>query len=123
MVCAVVRGCLGYCVAYSQDALSGNGDVLADDVKRVCKKRAIFRHPSAITREQREAQSGHKSCVVWFTGLSGAGKSTLANAVAQRLHWMGYHTFVLERVWHITAYNTTSKTFNDCCLTHSGFTN
>ena len=96
MVCAVVRGCLGYCVAYSQDALSGNGDVLADDVKRVCKKRAIFRHPSAITREQREAQSGHKSCVVWFTGLSGAGKSTLANAVAQRLHWMGYHTFVLD---------------------------
>lgn len=60
------------------------------------EKRLVFSHRSAITREQREAQSGHKSCVVWFTGLSGAGKSTLANAVAQRLHWMGYRTFVLD---------------------------
>ena len=32
---------------------------------------------------QREALFGHKSAVIWFTGLSGSGKSTVANALEQ----------------------------------------
>lgn len=35
-------------------------------------------------------------CVLWFTGLSGSGKSTTANALEQRLHQMGYHTYILD---------------------------
>jgi adenylylsulfate kinase len=51
---------------------------------------------ATLTRERREAQNGHKSCVLWFTGLSGAGKSTLAHAVEEQLHQLGCRTFVLD---------------------------
>ncbi len=40
--------------------------------------------------------NGHRSLVVWFTGLSGSGKSTLSHAVEQRLHEIGCRTFVLD---------------------------
>jgi adenylylsulfate kinase len=53
-------------------------------------------HHATVTRERREAQNGHKSCVLWFTGLSGAGKSTLAHAVEEQLHQLGCRTFVLD---------------------------
>ncbi len=47
-------------------------------------------------RADREQLNGHKSAVLWFTGLSGAGKSTLAHAVAKRLHDSGARTYVLD---------------------------
>jgi adenylylsulfate kinase len=50
----------------------------------------------AVSRDQRQSQSGHRSFVVWFTGLSGSGKSTLANAVESQLHAMGCRTFVFD---------------------------
>jgi adenylylsulfate kinase len=53
-------------------------------------------HQSEITREQRELQNGHRSCVLWFTGLSGSGKSTLAHSLEEQLHKMGCRTFVLD---------------------------
>lgn len=53
-------------------------------------------HHATVTRERREQLNGHKSCVLWFTGLSGAGKSTLAHAVEEQLHLLGCHTFVLD---------------------------
>ncbi len=53
-------------------------------------------HHATVTRGRREAQNGHKSCVLWFTGLSGAGKSTLAHAVEEQLHQLGCRTFVLD---------------------------
>lgn len=53
-------------------------------------------HPPAVTRAEREHLNGHRSAVLWFTGLSGAGKSTLAHAVESRLHQMGCHTFVFD---------------------------
>lgn len=56
----------------------------------------ILWHKATLTREQRETLNGHKSCVLWFTGLSGAGKSTLAHAVEQELHIRGCRTFVLD---------------------------
>ena len=56
----------------------------------------ITRHESAVTRSQREALNGHKSLIVWFTGLSSAGKSTIAHAVEKRLHQMGCRTFVFD---------------------------
>jgi len=51
---------------------------------------------SLVTRQDREAMSGHKAFVLWFTGLSGAGKSTLAHAVEEQLHQRGCRTFVLD---------------------------
>lgn len=56
----------------------------------------IVWHQTTISKEDRQQRLGHKSCVVWFTGLSGAGKSTLANAVEQKLHQRGIHSYVLD---------------------------
>ncbi|MBI1320875.1 MAG: adenylyl-sulfate kinase [Candidatus Hydrogenedens sp.] len=56
----------------------------------------IVWHHSQVTRAEQEKQHGHKSAVLWFTGLSGAGKSTLANAVAGALYERGAHTYVLD---------------------------
>jgi adenylylsulfate kinase len=53
-------------------------------------------HHATVTRERRELLNGHKSCVLWFTGLSGAGKSTLAHAVEEELYQQGCRTFVLD---------------------------
>lgn len=53
-------------------------------------------HHATVTRARREEQNGHKSAILWFTGLSGAGKSTLAHAVEERLYRMGCRTFVLD---------------------------
>jgi len=39
---------------------------------------------------------GHRSAVVWMTGLSGAGKSTIANVLERKLHARGVHTFLLD---------------------------
>jgi len=41
-------------------------------------------------------RSGHKSVILWFTGLSNSGKSTIAHAVEERLFEMGCSTFVFD---------------------------
>jgi len=51
---------------------------------------------SLITRLDRETLNGHRSFVLWFTGLSGSGKSTLAHAVEKKLYERGCRTFVLD---------------------------
>jgi adenylylsulfate kinase len=51
---------------------------------------------ATVTRARRAAVTGHRSAVVWFTGLSGSGKSTLAYALEERLHALGCVTFVLD---------------------------
>lgn len=53
-------------------------------------------HHATVTRARRQQQNGHKSVVLWFTGLSGAGKSTVAHAVEEALHQQGRHTFVFD---------------------------
>ena len=53
-------------------------------------------HHATVTRGRREQLNGHKSVILWFTGLSGAGKSTLAHAVEEELHRRGCRTFVLD---------------------------
>ncbi len=53
-------------------------------------------HHATVTRQRREQLNGHKSVVIWFTGLSGAGKSTLAHAVEEELHQRGCRTVVLD---------------------------
>lgn len=53
-------------------------------------------HHATVTRQRREQKNGHKSVILWFTGLSGAGKSTLAHALEERLHQQNCRTFVLD---------------------------
>lgn len=53
-------------------------------------------HQATVTRKRREALNGHKSVVLWFTGLSGAGKSTLANALEHELYELGARTYVFD---------------------------
>jgi adenylylsulfate kinase len=53
-------------------------------------------HNATVTRERRNQLNGHKSVVIWFTGLSGSGKSTLAHSVEEELHNIGCRTFVLD---------------------------
>lgn len=56
----------------------------------------IVWHHATVTRSRRAEMSGHRSVILWFTGLSGAGKSTLAHLVEERLHKLGCRTFVLD---------------------------
>jgi adenylylsulfate kinase len=53
-------------------------------------------HHATVTRQRREKQNGHRSVILWFTGLSGAGKSTLAHEVEEQLHRRGCRTFVFD---------------------------
>jgi adenylylsulfate kinase len=55
-----------------------------------------FYHNATVTRERRNQLNGHKSVVIWFTGLSGSGKSTLAHSVEEELHNLDCSTFVLD---------------------------
>ncbi|MFP5212360.1 MAG: adenylyl-sulfate kinase [Acidobacteriota bacterium] len=51
---------------------------------------------SSVKCSDRHALNGHRSGLVWFTGLSGSGKSTLAHAVEARLHELGVRSYVLD---------------------------
>lgn len=53
-------------------------------------------HNAKVNKEDRRRMNGHKSAVLWFTGLSGAGKSTLAVEVEKRLHQRGIHSYILD---------------------------
>ena len=54
------------------------------------------KHNFKTTKLQREQLHGHKSYLLWFTGLSGSGKSTLANLVEIELHKKGLSTYILD---------------------------
>ena len=56
----------------------------------------IVWHHSSVDRAARAHQRGHRSAILWFTGLSGAGKSTLANAVNSTLFEQGLACYVLD---------------------------
>lgn len=56
----------------------------------------IVWHEHTVSREQKQELKGHKSCVLWYTGLSGSGKSTVANAVEAKLFELGKHTYTLD---------------------------
>ena len=53
-------------------------------------------HEASVGRDERSKQRGHRSTILWFTGLSGSGKSTLANAVNAALFERGLATYVLD---------------------------
>ena len=60
------------------------------------ESRNIYPTGHRISVEQRALANGHKSGVLWLTGLSGSGKSTLAMALEQELFKRGWQAYVLD---------------------------
>ncbi|ADU96634.1 adenylylsulfate kinase [Thermovibrio ammonificans HB-1] len=60
------------------------------------EEKILVSYRGRITRADRERLKGHKSFILWFTGLSGSGKSTLSHKVEEKLYEMGVHTYVLD---------------------------
>ena len=56
----------------------------------------ITKHHPKITKVDREKLNGHRSFILWFTGLSGSGKSTIAHRLEERLFENGIRTYVLD---------------------------
>ncbi len=56
----------------------------------------ITSHHFQISRQNREEKNGHRSFLVWFTGLSGSGKSTIANALELALNEKNIKTYILD---------------------------
>src|SRR5688572_14209753 len=63
--------------------------------QKITNQNTVWHEPT-VHRQDREKMNGHKSCILWFTGLSGSGKSTLAHAVEDYLHKREIRTFVLD---------------------------
>ncbi|MBU8879976.1 adenylyl-sulfate kinase [Bacillus sp. FJAT-29790] len=59
-------------------------------------KNHVFWHQPAIEKEDREKLHGHKSIMIWFTGLSGSGKSTIANALQHQLFRKNISVYLLD---------------------------
>ena len=64
-------------------------------MSKITNQHTVWHEPD-IYREDREKLNGHKSAILWFTGLSGSGKSTLAHAVEDTLYKSGIRTYVLD---------------------------
>jgi adenylylsulfate kinase len=60
------------------------------------QNRNIVKHVGIINSREREELMGHKSFLVWFTGLSGSGKSTIAHNLEALLVRKGKHAYVLD---------------------------
>lgn len=56
----------------------------------------LFWHQQDVSKKARQLLHGHKSFVVWFTGLSGSGKSTIANKLDRSLYRNGISTYLLD---------------------------
>lgn len=65
-------------------------------MRKMTNNKNLTWHDYTITKKQRRNQNGHKSFILWFTGLSGSGKSTLANATAKALFTREIRNYVLD---------------------------
>lgn len=65
------------------------------DNKRIEQQHLIW-HNSSINKVDRQRLHGHKSLMIWFTGLSGSGKSTIANALQHELFTRGISVYLLD---------------------------
>ena len=50
----------------------------------------------SVTEVDRLTKYGHRSGIIWLTGLSGSGKSTLAKGIEKKLFHKGYNIYVLD---------------------------
>ena len=73
----------------AREPAGGKGGAAMND------KNVVWHH-ATVTRDRREKMNGHRSVILWFTGLSNSGKSTIAHAAEERLHSLGCRTFVFD---------------------------
>jgi bifunctional enzyme CysN/CysC len=80
--------------------VAGGGTVTFDGHARVRREGIVStnvpRVEGRIGLAERWRVNGHKSGILWLTGLSGAGKSTLAIELEQHLFRKGWHVTVLD---------------------------
>jgi adenylylsulfate kinase len=60
------------------------------------KSKNISWSESTVTRLERERIHGHKSVILWLTGLSGSGKSSIARLLEQQLTARNLVSYVLD---------------------------
>lgn len=60
------------------------------------KNNNVVWHKPEVTRQLRNILNGHKSLVVWFTGLPSSGKSTIAHSVEKKLYEKGIRTYTFD---------------------------
>lgn len=53
-------------------------------------------HGANVGPDQRQALTGQRGCVLWFTGLSGSGKSTISRRVEELLLQRGHFAYGLD---------------------------
>ena len=56
----------------------------------------LTHHPNKVSSKDKNEKFGHKSPVIWLTGLSGSGKSTIANELEAELFRRGIKTHILD---------------------------
>jgi len=59
-------------------------------------KQHLVWHECLIKKADRNCLNGHKSGLIWFTGLSASGKSTLAHGIEKQLFDCCIRTYVLD---------------------------
>lgn len=69
---------------------------LSNNSRSVKKERQVIWHPPRVSRGDRERIKGHRSFIIWFTGLPSSGKSTIAHELEFALNKSGMHTYVLD---------------------------
>lgn len=50
----------------------------------------------SVNKVNRQLKNGHKSLIIWLTGLSGSGKTTIANALQCKLFDDGVNIYLLD---------------------------
>jgi len=62
----------------------------------IAEENFIVPYNGHITKKHRQKLNGHKSFVLWFTGLPSSGKSTIAHKVELELYKRGIKTYVFD---------------------------
>ncbi len=65
-------------------------------MSKVSEEKILVPYKGRITKRERQRIKGHKSAILWFTGLPSSGKSTIAHKLEEELNKRGIHTYVLD---------------------------
>lgn len=60
------------------------------------KSTNVVWHESEVSKKERQKLSGHRSAILWFTGLSGSGKSSISVELEKQLHTRKFRTYRLD---------------------------
>ena len=91
----------GRFVLIEDTAIAGGGTIIMKDIadqrpRYAIKSAHVHTVEDAVALNDRWRAKGHKSGILWLTGLSGAGKTTLAFELERRLFGQGYDIYVLD---------------------------